>query len=197
MIMSRVVRANLVLTLDGRYHGPGGAGDLAAVVPYAVTDVARDFLTGIWQGATTVVLSRGNAQGFVGYWSAVAEDDSADPRDRGYARWLLDTEKVVFSRTWTAPPWERTTVVSGPAAPIVSALASSGEGAILVNTSPLITKELLAADLVDELHLEITPEVTGGGERLFEDGIPATRWTLTNHAVGASGELALVYTRAR
>src|SRR3954464_9831866 len=77
--MSRVVRANIVLSLDGRYHGPGGAGDMAAIVPYAVTDVARDFLTKIWQGATTVVLSRGNAEGFMAYWSEVARDDNADP----------------------------------------------------------------------------------------------------------------------
>jgi hypothetical protein len=33
---NRRVTANLSLTLDGRYNGPGGPGDLGAMVPYAV-----------------------------------------------------------------------------------------------------------------------------------------------------------------
>jgi hypothetical protein len=40
--MTRTIRANLNLTLDGRYHGAGGPADLSPIVPYAVTDVARD-----------------------------------------------------------------------------------------------------------------------------------------------------------
>ena len=37
------------LTLDGRYHGPGGPGDLGAIVPYAITEVARNHLTRTWE----------------------------------------------------------------------------------------------------------------------------------------------------
>ena len=195
--MTRRVRANLVLSLDGFYHGPGGAGDMGAIVSYAATDVARDFLTSVWGGATTVVLTRGNAEGFVAYWSQVARDEGADPRDRGYANWLMNVEKVIFSRTWTSPPWDNTTVVQGSAADVIAELMATGDGDILVNTSPLITKELLAVDLVDQLYLEITPEVTGGGSRLFEDAVPATTWTLDSHEAGTAGELVLIYSRVR
>ena len=34
---NRRVSANLALTLDGRYNGAGGPGDLGAIVPYAAT----------------------------------------------------------------------------------------------------------------------------------------------------------------
>ena len=51
--------------------------------------------------------------------------------------------------------------------------------------------------MIDQLYLKITPEVTGGGSRLFENGIPATSWTLSSHEAGSVGELALVYRRAR
>src|SRR5688572_31294517 len=108
----RKVTANLSLTLDGRYNGPGGPGDLAAIVPYATTDVARDHLTRIWETATTAVLGRRNAEGFLGYWPSVAGDETADPRDRGYAKWLVDTEKAVLSTTLTVAPWERTRLVN-------------------------------------------------------------------------------------
>ncbi|MFF5494074.1 dihydrofolate reductase family protein [Streptomyces aquilus] len=193
----RKVTANINLTLDGRYNGPGGPGDLGAIVPYAVTDVARDHLTRIWENATTVVLGRRNAEGFLGFWPAVAEDDNADPRDRGYAKWLVDTEKVVLSTTLAAAPWSRARVVDAPTAEVLADLKATGEGDILINTSASVIKAALAADLVDRLYLIVCPEIAGGGERLFDDGLPASKWTLTHREIGESGEMALTYDRVR
>lgn len=194
---SRRVTANLSLTLDGRYNGPGGPGDFSAFAPYVTSDVARDHMTRIWEGATTALLGRINAEGFLGYWPSVAEDDDADPRDRGYAKWLVDTEKVVFSTTLPEAPWERTRVVNAPAADVVAELKATGEGDILVNSSASLIKPLLAADLLDRLFLMIFPEIAGGGQRLFDDGLPASTWTLTHQRTGALGEMAMVYDRVR
>jgi len=193
----RRVTANMSLTLDGRYSGPGGASDLGAIVPYAVTDVARDHLTRIWETATTAVLGRRNAEGFLGYWPSVARDEAADPRDRAYARWLLEAEKVVFSTTLTAPPWERTRLVNAAPVDVVTELRSAGEGDILVNSSASIIKALLSADMIDRLYLMICPQIAGGGQRLFADGLPGTKWMLAYREIGKLGEIALIYERAR
>ncbi|MEV4083116.1 dihydrofolate reductase family protein [Nonomuraea fuscirosea] len=193
----RKVTANLSLTLDGRYHGPGGPGDFAAFAPYVTSEVARDHMNLMWENATTALLGRINAEGFLGYWPSVAEDENADPRDRGYAKWLVDTEKVVFSSTLTEAPWERTRVVNAPAADVVTELKATGAGDILVNSSASIIKPLLAADLLDRLYLMIFPEIAGGGRRLFDDGPPTSTWTLTHQRTGTMGELAMVYDRAR
>lgn len=195
--MSRRVSANISLTLDGHYSGPGGPGDLAAIIPYATTEVARNHLTRIWEGATTALLGRLNAEGFLGFWPTVAADENADPRDRGYAKWLVDAEKVVLSTTLTSAPWERARVVNAPAADVVADLRRSGEGDILVNNSASVMKALLAADQLDRLYLMICPEITGGGQRLFEDGLPPSKWTLTHQETGELGELAMVYDRTR
>jgi hypothetical protein len=96
------------LTLDGHYSGPGGPGDLATIVPYMTTEVARGRLTRIWDGATTALLGRRNAEGFLGFWPPVANDENADPRDRGYAQWLVDVDNIVLSTTLTQAPWDRT-----------------------------------------------------------------------------------------
>ncbi len=193
----RLVRANISLTLDGRFNGPGGPADIGAIVPYMTTDVARGQLARIHDGATTAVLGRGSAEGFLGWWGQVAEDENADPRDRGYARWLVGTQKVVFSATLTEAPWEHTTIANGPTADVIAELKATGEGDILVNTSPSISKPLLEADLVDRLYLMITPEIAGSGQRLFDDGLPGTSWTLTHQEAGELGEMALVYDRRR
>ncbi|WP_405741653.1 dihydrofolate reductase family protein [Streptomyces sp. NBC_00028] len=193
----RKVTANISLTLDGRFNGPGGPGDLGAIVPYAITEVARNHLTRIHVNATTVLLGRRNAEGFLGFWPSVAEDDNADPRDRGYAKWLVDTEKVVLSTTLTEAPWNRARVVNAPTADVLADLKADGEGDILINSSASVIKAALAADLLDRLYLIVCPEIAGGGERLFDDGLPASKWTLTHRDIGESGEMALIYDRVR
>ncbi|TQM39160.1 dihydrofolate reductase family protein [Pseudonocardia cypriaca] len=193
----RKVTANLAITLDGRYHGPGGPADFGTFVPYVTTDVARDHMTRTWETATTALLGRVNAEGFLGFWPSVAGDENADPRDRGYAKWLVSTEKVVLSTTLTEAPWERTRVVNAPVADVVADLKATGDGDILVNSSPSVIKALLSADLIDRLYLLVLPEIVGGGARLFEDGLPASKWTLTRQETGALGETAAVYDRAR
>ncbi|CAM5256450.1 dihydrofolate reductase family protein [Streptomyces griseomycini] len=193
----RRVTANLALSLDGRYNGPGGADDFGAFAPYVTTEVARNHLTRIREGATTALLGRVNAEGFLGYWPSVAADENADPRDRGYAKWLVDTEKVVFSTTLAEAPWEHSRVVDAPAAEVVAGLRTTGEGDILVNSSASVIKALLAADLLDRLYLMIFPEIVGGGQRLFDDGLPGTSWKLTHQETGDLGEIALVYDRVR
>jgi dihydrofolate reductase len=184
------------LTLDGRYNGPDGPGDLGAIVPYMTTEVAREQLTRIWKDATTALLGRLNAEGFIGFWSPVAEDETADARDRGYAKWLVDTEKVVLSTTLAEAPWERTRVLNAPVTDVVAELKATGKGDILVNNSASIIKALLSADLLDRLYLIICPEIAGGGHRLFDDGLPASKWTLTHQETGERGEIAMIYDRA-
>lgn len=194
---ARKVTANIALTLDGRYNGPGGPGDFGAFAPYVTTEVARNHMDRMWENATTALLGRLNAEGFLAYWPSVAADENADPRDRGYAKWLVDTEKVVLSTTLTEAPWDRARVVNAPAADVVTELKASGEGEILANSSASVIKALLAADLLDRLYLLVCPEIAGGGQRLFDDGLPSTKWTLTRQESGELGEIALIYDRVR
>ncbi|MFL1380896.1 MULTISPECIES: dihydrofolate reductase family protein [unclassified Nocardiopsis] len=193
----RRVIANMNLSLDGRYCGPGGPHDHMWVVPYAVTDLARDHLTDLWRTATTALMGRVNAEGFLGYWPPVAHDETADPRDRGFGAWLADTEKVVLSRTLTDSPWERTRIANAPAAEVVDELKKQEGGDILVPCSASLVRALLAADRVDRLALMLVPEFVGGGPRLFEDGLPAEKWSLASHAAGEHGAVTLVYDRLR
>lgn len=59
----RRVTANLSLSLDGRYHGPGGPSDFGTFVPYVTSEVARGQLTRTWENATTARLGRISAEG--------------------------------------------------------------------------------------------------------------------------------------
>ncbi|WP_327003675.1 dihydrofolate reductase family protein [Dactylosporangium sp. NBC_01737] len=193
----RRVVTNMSLSLDGRYAAPENPLDMRWVMPYAITDVARDHLTSLWKPATTALLGRVNAEGFLGFWPTVIGMEGADPRDEAFARWLVDTEKVVLSSSLGAAPWERTTIAGKPTAEVAADLKAAEGGDILVLSSASVIKALLAADLVDRLALTIFPVFLGGGPRLFDDGLPAGRWTLASQAAGEHGTLALVYDRVR
>ncbi|WP_405057450.1 dihydrofolate reductase family protein [Kribbella sp. NBC_01505] len=193
----RMVTANLALSLDGHYHGAGGPQDFAPFIPFVTTDVARDQMSRSWESATTALLGRNSAEGFLGFWSTVADDESADARDRGYAKWLVGVEKVVLSSTLTEAPWDHARIVNAPAASAVADLKAAGTGDILVNSAPTVIKALLAEDLIDRLYLTIVPVITGGGSRLFGTGLPTTTWTLTHQQTGPTGEMAVTYTRSR
>ena len=66
-----------------------------------------------------------------------------------------------------------------------------------MNSSPTVIKQLLADDVIDRLELLVVPEIAGGDARLFEAGLPATRWALARHEAGDQGELSLTYDRIR
>ena len=193
----RRVVTNLAVSLDGRYAKPDDHLDMSWVMPYAVTDVARDHLTSLWEPATTALLGRVNAEGFLGFWPSVIDMEGADPRDVGFAKWLVDVDKVVLSSTLDEAPWERTTIENRPVAEVVADLEASDGGDILVPSSPSVITALLAADLVDRLAMMVFPVFLGGGPRLFEDGLPAGQWTPARQTAGEHGELALVYDRVR
>ncbi|MFI7295139.1 dihydrofolate reductase family protein [Streptomyces sp. NPDC050121] len=193
----RRVVTNMSLSLDGRYAGPDNPLDMSWVMPYAVTDVARDHLTSLWEPATTALLGRVNAEGFLGFWPTVIGMEGADPRDEAFAKWLVDTDKVVLSSTLGEAPWERTTIVDKPAAETVADLRATEGGDVLVLSSASVIKALLAADQVDRLALTVFPVFLGGGPRLFDDGLPAGKWSLARQTAGEHGTLALVYDRIR
>ena len=193
----RRVVTSITLSLDGHYAAPTDPEDMGWVMPYAVTDVARDHLTRLWEPATTALLGRVLAEGFLGFWPTVIDMEGADPRDVGFARWLVDVDKVVLSSTLEQPPWERTTIENRPTADVVAELKATTEGDILVPSSPSVIKALLAADLVDRLAMTVFPVFLGGGPRLFDDGLPAGRWAPVRQEAGEHGVLALVYDRVR
>jgi dihydrofolate reductase len=194
---SRTVVANISLSLDGRINGAGGEYDMSWVVPHAVSDAARDHMVRFTLPATTVLLGRKNYEGFGGYWPGVADQDDADPRDRAVSRWMNEVEKIVFSSTLTDPTWAHSTIADRSPADVVADLRSRPGGDILAMSSSSIIRQLLDADLVDRLQVMLCPEVSGGGDRLFDEAERRSAWALVNSEATDTGALCLTYERAR
>jgi len=194
----RRVVAEIVLSLDGRVNGTGGEYDMSWLFPHAISDTSRDRTAGFTQSSTTALLGRKNYEGFAGYWPSVADDESADPRDRTFSRWFTSVQKVVFSTSIAEGRPPNTTVTSDSPAQVVADLRDKPGEDIIVLASSSVIRQLLAADSVDRLSIMLCPETSGGGERLFDDSIlPRGEWTLSAHKVTETGALVLDYDRKR
>jgi dihydrofolate reductase len=194
---NRTVIGNISLSLDGRTTGPEGEYDMGWIVPHAITNGGRNHMIAVTTPATTVLLGRKNYEGFGQYWPAIADDETADPRDRAFSKWLNSVEKIVFSSTLKVPTWDNSRIVNADPATVVKDLRQQQGGDIIVLASGSIIKSLLRADVLDCLSITLCPEVAGGGARLLEDGIPASSWSLRHSTVTESSALCLLYDRIR
>ena len=194
-VSTRTVIANFSMSLDGRMTGPGGDYDMGWIAPHAITNVARDHMVSVITPGTTVLLGRKNYLGFGSYWPKVANDESADPRDRAFSKWLNSVEKIVFSSTLKEATWKNSQIVNADPAKVVEGLRQKKGGDVIVLASGSIIKNLLRAGALDCLSITLCPEVAGGGARLFEDGLPSSSWSLRQSTATESGALCLIYDR--
>jgi dihydrofolate reductase len=172
---ARTVSANITLSLDGFVAGPGG--DMSWLVETALHEQCASGFAGYWHGVDTVVLGRGNYEGFHGYWPPVADDPTADDRSRDFARWFDAVEKVVVSRTLTEATWTNSWIARDLEATVRALRETSGRG-ISATSSPSIIRSLLAADLLDELRITRVPAILGEGQPFLEGALPASTWAL-------------------
>jgi dihydrofolate reductase len=103
--------------------------------------------------------------------------------------------KYVVSSTLTNPTWNNTRVLSGDLLPEVTKLKAEVAGEIQVPGSIRLVQALLAADLVDEIHLMTFPVLLGTGRHLFAETPEKTTWKLTRSLTVGEGIPVTVYQR--
>jgi dihydrofolate reductase len=117
--------------------------------------------------------------------------------DHPFAPILNTGRKVVFSRTLKTADWPNTTIAAGDTAEEIGQLKQGGDGDLIVWGGVTLFRSLLQLDLVDELHVNVYPYVSGEGTRLF-DGDPASyQLELISSTPSGSGIVELRYRRHR
>ena len=81
-----------------------------------------------------------------------------------------EAEKVVYSRTLDAPASERTRIEREFDPDAVRGMKATAESDISVG-GPERAAQALAAGLVDELNLFLSPVLVGGGKKALPDGV--------------------------
>jgi dihydrofolate reductase len=116
------------------------------------------------ESVDTILLGRRTYELFVDFWPT-ATTDTEIIADR-----LNSLPKLVFSNTLSEAPWGEwppARVIHGDAVAEIERL-KAGDGKHMVLWGSLsLAQKLIAADLIDEYHFQLTPTAVGGGRALF------------------------------
>ncbi len=170
--MRKLIVCN-IMSLDGYATGPGNNVMLLPM------DQAFDaYSAERLRAADTLLLGRTTYELFRGFWPSVADDPSATPTQREISRLDNAIDKVVISDSLTpgqTVPWHNTSIIRRTDAHAqIAALKRQPGSDILVFGSHTLWNDLLAHDLVDEIHLLIGNFVLGQGVPVFVGKTPAS-----------------------
>ncbi|TFV55116.1 dihydrofolate reductase [Mycobacterium sp. PS03-16] len=181
----RKIIAGLFISLDGvteapdEWHFPYYDEQMGAAVDAML------------RSADTILLGRVTYDSFAGAWP---QREREGGEDADFARRLGDLRKVVVSRQRLDFDWRNTEQLTGDLIEAVTALKGEAGGDISMSGSVSVVRRLLAAGLIDELHLLVHPVAVRTGARLFDDGGPAIPLRLLSSQAFPTGVLHLVYT---
>ena len=158
------------LSLDGFAVDKGGKLDF---FPSTETDQYsnRDQLAFL-DSVDTILLGRKTYELFVDFWPTATTDREV------IADRLNTLPKLVFSNTLRQAPWGEwrpAQVVRGDAVTEIRRLKAQNGRHMVLWGSLSLAQALIAADLIDEYHLQICPTMVGAGRRLFPDREGYTR----------------------
>jgi dihydrofolate reductase len=181
----RKIVAGLFISLDGVVEEPGDWH-----FPY-FNDEMGAAVTATLGAADIVLFGRRTYDSFAGAWP---EREAAGEEDAAMAKALGDVRKIVVSNQPLEFTWRNSEQLEGDLVQTVTALKNEpGEGTIGLSGSVSVVRQLLAAGLLDELHLLVHPIAVRKGMRLFDEGERPIPLTLLSSETFKTGVLNLVY----
>src|SRR4051812_45262223 len=144
--------------------------------------------------ADTMLFGRKTYDSFAGAWP---EREAAGGDDAGFAKALGDMRKIVASNQNLELTWRNSEQLQGDLVEAVTALKDERGGDIALSGSVSVVRQLLAAGLLDELHLLVHPIAVRKGMRLFDEGETRVPLRLISSETFETGVLNLVYAPER
>ena len=179
------VTAGLFISLDGVVEEPADWH-----FPY-FNDEMGAAVAATLGAAGTILFGRKTYDSFAGAWPG---REAAGGEDAAFAKTLGDTRKIVVSNQRLEFTWRNSEQLHGDLLDGVAALKNEpGDGTIGLSGSVSVVRQLLAAGLLDELHLLVHPIAVRTGMRLFDEGEAPIPLSLISSQAFKTGVLNLVY----
>ena len=141
--------------------------------------------------ADVMLFGRVTYDSFAGAWPG---REAAGEEDAAFAKKLGDMRKIVVSHRRLEFTWRNSEQLQGSLAEGTAALkADPSIHKIAISGSVSVVRQLLAAELLDELHLFVHPVLAGTGLRLYQNGLPEQPLRLLSSQSFATGVVYLVY----
>lgn len=193
--MGKIV-VNMHMTLDGVIQAPGRPDE----------DMRNGFQYGGWampnndevmgrvmgkemSQCAALLPGRITYEDFFGFWPK--------QKNNPYTEVLANIPKYVASNTLTQPlPWQNSTLLTGDVVEAVAKLKAQSEKDIAILGSGALVQSLMHHNLIDKYVLMIHPLVLGAGRRLFQDGMPPSKFRLAESVATTTGVIIAIYQSA-
>ncbi len=159
----RKLKLQMQMSVDGFVAGPNGELDWML---WEWDKELENYVDDLTDSIDTILLGRKMTDGFISYWSNAVKNPAA--REYPFARKMIDTPKIVFSKTLKESPWDNTTLAKGDTTDFINHLKEKQGKDIIVYGGAGFVSSLINSGLIDEYHLFINPAAIGKGLRIFD-----------------------------
>ncbi len=178
----RKLKLQMQISADGYVAGPNDELDWWTP-PDEKAIVFRDAL---FDTADTILGGRKFSVGFHQFWETVQPGNPWFD----YAQKLVNTPKIVFSKTISTLPGKNLRVENGDLVTTVKALKKGPGKDIIVFGGVGFVSSLIEHGLIDEYYLVVNPTAIGSGKRVFNQ---RTNLKLAQVKKFPNGKVLLVY----
>jgi dihydrofolate reductase len=109
----RKLKLQVQMSIDGYIAGLNGEMDW---IVWNWDDKLKNYVFESTEPVDTIILGRKMTDGFVSYWSDVMtkpDDPSSIDRSHAFAKKMIETPKVVFTKTLKKSQWANTNIATG------------------------------------------------------------------------------------
>ncbi|MDI9872144.1 dihydrofolate reductase family protein [Flectobacillus roseus] len=165
----RKLKLQMQISVDGFVAGPNGEEDWVI----RGDDKHWQLINDLADSSDTILIGRKMAEKFIPHFENFAKEN---PKFE-FAQKMVNTPKVIFSKTLVAPFGSNTTLASGDLTNEISQLKNQAGKDILVYGGAGFVSSLLAGGHIDEMYLLVNPILIAKGMRIFD--LLKNRQTLT------------------
>ena len=159
----RKLKLQMQITIDGFV---AGSNDEMDWVVFDWDDDLKNYVDEITKPVDCIILGRKLAQGFIPSWtSRIADPETAD----AFANKMVNTPKIVFSKTLENIQWQNTQLVKGNSVQEINQLKRQPGKDIIVYGGGSFVSFLIMEGLIDEYNLFVNPVALGKGMTIFKD----------------------------
>ncbi|MEZ4964215.1 MAG: dihydrofolate reductase family protein [Saprospiraceae bacterium] len=157
----RKVKLQIQMSIDGYVARPNGENDWMTWNP---DDQFVGFLHSMIDASDTILLGRKMTDDFVSHWENAVRNNP----DNLFAKKMVDTPKVVFTKTLEQSTWNNTTLAKGDLAQEIANLKEQDGKDMIVYGGAGFVSSLIKENLIDEYHLIVNPTAIGDGMAIFK-----------------------------
>jgi dihydrofolate reductase len=160
----RKLKLQVQISIDGCIAGPNNEMEWLV---WNWDEKLKEYVNKLHGPVDTILLGRKMTSEFISYWSNVM--NKPDDPEYIFAKKMMQTPKIVFTKTLNKSEWPNTKLVTGDLKDEITKLKNKDGGDIIVYGGASFDSSLIKENLIDEYYLFVNPVAIGNGKPIFRD----------------------------